>query len=73
MRHAGATLVKVVPYTALEAAAKVGVGFSPVADAFGQNESIDPAHPLAGPDGDLRLRAVSSAIRPLEAETAKSG
>ena len=36
-------------------AARAGVGFSPVIDAFISDGSIDPASPLDTPDGDLRL------------------
>ena len=57
VNHAGAPLVKVVPLAAFDAAAAVGVGFSPVSDAFRADGAIDPAHRLAKPDGDLRLRA----------------
>ncbi|MBM5822126.1 MAG: glutamine synthetase [Cyanobacteria bacterium K_Offshore_surface_m2_011] len=66
VNHAGAPLVKVVPLTGFEAAVAVGVGFSPVADAFGAGGGIDPAHRLARPDGDLRLRADAAALAPLE-------
>jgi glutamine synthetase len=66
INHAGAPLVKVVPLAAFEAAAGVGVGFSPVADAFGADGAIPAAHRLARPDGDLRLRADGAALAPLE-------
>lgn len=66
VNHAGAPLVKVVPLAAFEAAAAVGVGFSPVADAFGADGAIPAAHRLARPDGDLRLRADGAALAPLE-------
>ncbi|MBW4529812.1 MAG: hypothetical protein KME02_03890 [Aphanothece saxicola GSE-SYN-MK-01-06B] len=66
INHAGAPLVKVVPLAAFEAAVTVGVGFSPVADAFGADGSIAAAHRLARPDGDLRLRADAGALAPLE-------
>jgi len=71
VNHAGAPLVKVVPLAGLEAAAAVGVGFSPVADAFGADGGIADggiaaAHRLARPDGDLRLRADAVALAPLE-------
>lgn len=46
----------------------MGVGFSPVADAFGSDGSIDSAHRLACPDGDLRLRADPTALLPLDPE-----
>ena len=65
VNHAGAPLVKVVPLAHLEAAVRTGVGFSPVADAFGADGSIDPAHRLAVPDGDLRLKADPAALAPL--------
>ena len=66
VNHAGSALVKVVPLSALDAAVGVGVGFSPVADAFCSDGGIDPAHRLARPDGDLRLRADGTALALLE-------
>jgi glutamine synthetase len=66
VNHAGAPLVKVVPLAAFDAAAAVGVGFSPVSDAFRADGAIDPAHRLAKPDGDLRLRAAAAALALLE-------
>lgn len=66
VNNSGAVLVKVVPATRFEAAIREGVGFSPVADAFGSDGAIDPGHHLAHPDGDLRLRADPSALAPLE-------
>ncbi len=53
--HSGAARIKVVPLHALPKAARSGVGFSPVIDAFISDGSIDPASPLDTPDGDLRL------------------
>ncbi|MEA5414685.1 glutamine synthetase, partial [Synechococcus sp. BA-132 BA5] len=66
VNHAGAPLVKVVPLAAFDTAVAVGVGFSPVADAFRADGAIDAAHRLARPDGDLRLRADAGALAPLE-------
>jgi len=66
VNHAGAPLVKVVPVAQLTEAVRTGVGFSPVADAFGADGGIDPAHRLAVPDGDLRLRADAAALSPLD-------
>ena len=66
VNHAGAPLVKVVPLAAFDAAAALGVGFSPVSDAFRADGAIDPAHRLAKPDGDLRLRAAAAALALLE-------
>jgi glutamine synthetase len=66
VNHVGAPLVKVVPLASFDAAVTMGVGFSPVADAFGAAGAIDPAHRLARPDGDLRLRADPTALAPLE-------
>lgn len=66
VNHAGAPLVKVVPLAAFDGAAAVGVGFSPVSDAFRADGAIDPAHRLARPDGDLRLRADATALAPLD-------
>ena len=53
--HSGAARVKVVPVTGLPAAARSGLGFSPVIDAFTSDGGIDPQSPLDKPDGDLRL------------------
>jgi glutamine synthetase len=53
--HSGAARVKVVPVSGLSKAARTGLGFSPVIDAFRSDGSIDPASPLDRPDGDLRL------------------
>ena len=66
VNHAGAPLVKVVPLAAFDGAVAVGVGFSPVSDAFRADGAIDPAHRLARPDGDLRLRADAAALARLE-------
>ena len=66
VNHAGAPLVKVVPLSGLDAAVQIGVGFSPVSDAFRADGAIDPCHRLARPDGDLRLRADAAALAPLE-------
>jgi glutamine synthetase len=51
----GAARVKVVPLAGLAAAARSGLGFSPVIDSFMSDGAIDPASPLDKPDGDLRL------------------
>ncbi len=53
--HSGAGRLKVVPLAALASAARFGVGFSPVIDAFTSDGGIDPRSPLDRPDGDLRL------------------
>lgn len=53
--HSGAGRLKIVPLEALARAARFGVGFSPVIDAFTSDGGIDPASPLDQPDGDLRL------------------
>ena len=53
--HSGAVRVKVVPVSGLTAAARSGVGFSPVIDSFRSDGTIDPQSPLDRPDGDLRL------------------
>ena len=66
VNHAGAPLVKVVPLSAFDAAVAVGVGFSPVSDAFRADGAIDPLHRLARPDGDLRLRADAAALALLD-------
>jgi glutamine synthetase len=53
--HSGAARIKAVPVQALAKAARNGVGFSPVIDAFTSDGGIDPASPLDQPDGDLRM------------------
>ena len=53
--HSGAARVKAVPLSGLAAAARSGVGFSPVIDAFTSDGGIDGSSPLAVPDGDLRM------------------
>ncbi len=53
--HSGAGRIKVVPLEGLARAARFGVGFSPVIDAFTSDGGIDPASPLDRPDGDLRM------------------
>ena len=53
--HSGAARVKAVPLTGLARAARSGLGFSPVIDAFDSAGSIDAASPLDKPDGDLRM------------------
>jgi glutamine synthetase len=53
--HSGAARVKTVPLTGLAGAARSGLGFSPVIDAFTSDGGIDGASPLGGPDGDLRM------------------
>src|ERR1700683_3061044 len=51
----GASRVKAVPLTGLGRAARSGLGFSPVIDAFTSDGGIDAASPLDTPDGDLRM------------------
>jgi hypothetical protein len=50
VNHAGAVLVKVVPGERFKAAARLGVGFSPVSDAWRIDGLPDGDHPLAVPD-----------------------
>jgi glutamine synthetase len=53
--HSGAGRIKLVPLDGLVRAARSGVGFSPVIDAFVSDGGIDLASPLDTPDGDLRM------------------
>jgi glutamine synthetase len=53
--HSGAARVKAVPLTGLARAARSGLGFSPVLDAFDSAGGINAASPLDTPDGDLRM------------------
>ncbi len=64
--NAGESLVKVVPLRRLQLAIDVGVGFSPISDAFRSDGIIDPAHRLTRPDGDLRLKADPKSLAVLE-------
>ena len=64
--HAGESLVKVVPWRRWQLAIDVGVGFSPISDAFRSDGRIDPAHRLTRPDGDLRLKADPSSLAMLD-------
>lgn len=66
VNHAGSVLVKGVPLERLVLVANQGVGFSPVADAFGATGLIDPQQSLARPDGDLRLKPDLTALRPFD-------
>ena len=59
-------LVKVVPRRHLDKAADLGVGFSPVADAFRVDGCIAPSHRFARPDEDLRLHAVAAALEMIQ-------
>lgn len=49
VNHCGAALVKVVPFSTFDNAVQIGVGFSPVADAFCADGSVDATHSLARP------------------------
>ncbi len=53
--HSGAARVKAVPLAGLAKAARSGLGFSPVIDAFDSQGGINAASPLDRPDGDLRM------------------
>jgi glutamine synthetase len=53
--HSGAARVKTVPLSGLARAARSGLGFSPVLDAFDSAGGINPDSPLDRPDGDLRM------------------
>jgi glutamine synthetase len=60
--------VKVVPEDRFAAAARLGVGFSPVCDVWRIDGLPDREHPLAVVDGDLRLvEALDYATAPLDA------
>ena len=69
VNHCGAALVKVVPFSTFDSAVQIGVGFSPVADAFCADGSVDASHSLARPDDDLRLRADPKGLAWLEPST----
>ncbi len=64
--HAGESLVKVVPLRRWQLAVDIGVGFSPISDAFRSDGIIEPTHRLTRPDGDLRLKADPKSLAMLE-------
>jgi glutamine synthetase len=66
--NSGITRVKGVPIDRLERAASVGVGASPVFDAFLLNDDIVAGRHAGGPVGDLRLRPDLSRLVPLAAQ-----
>ncbi len=66
--NAGVTRVKAVPTSRLEAAARFGVGLSPVFDVFLVNDHITASAEVGGPVGDLRLMPDLDALRPLAAQ-----
>ena len=53
--HSGAARVKAVSLAGLARAARSGLGFSPVIDAFDSQGGINADSPLDKPDGDLRM------------------
>jgi glutamine synthetase len=53
--NSGAARVKAVPLAGLARAARSGLGFSPVIDAFDSQGGINADSPLDKPDGDLRM------------------
>jgi glutamine synthetase len=53
--NAGITRAKAVPLSRFEAAARDGVGMSPVFDVFLVDDSITSSEHVGGPAGDLRL------------------
>jgi glutamine synthetase len=61
----GASRVKSVPLDGLDRAARDGLGFSPVIDAFDSLGGINPASPLDKPDGDLRMVPDLDSFAPL--------
>jgi glutamine synthetase len=66
--NAGVTRVKTVPISHLEAAARFGIGLSPVFDVFLVNDHITASDEVGGPVGDLRLMPDLDAVRPLVAQ-----
>jgi glutamine synthetase len=66
--NAGVTRVKTVPLSRLEAAARFGIGLSPVFDVFLVNDHITASADVGGPVGDLRLMPDIDALRPLAAQ-----
>jgi glutamine synthetase len=66
--NAGVTRVKTVPISRLEAAARFGIGLSPVFDVFLVNDHITASADVGGPVGDLRLMPDLDALRPLAAQ-----
>jgi glutamine synthetase len=66
--NAGVTRVKTIPVARLEAAARFGIGLSPVFDVFLVNDHITSSAEVGGPVGDLRLMPDLDAVRPLAAQ-----
>lgn len=66
--NAGVTRVKTVPIARFEAAARFGIGLSPVFDVFLVNDHITASAEVGGPVGDLRLMPDLGAVRHLEAQ-----
>ncbi|ONH23358.1 glutamine synthetase [Pseudofrankia asymbiotica] len=66
--NSGITRVKGVPVGRLERAVQVGVGVSPVSDAFGLTDGIASGRYAGGPVGDLRLRPDLDRLVPLAAQ-----
>jgi glutamine synthetase len=66
--NSGVTRVKGVPVDRLARAVRVGVGASPVFDAFGLTDQIASGRHAGGPVGDLRLRPDLDRLVPLAAQ-----
>lgn len=66
--NAGVTRVKTVPISRFEAAARFGIGLSPVFDVFLVNDHITASAEIGGPVGDLRLMPDLGAVRHLAAQ-----
>jgi glutamine synthetase len=66
--NAGITRVKVVPAARVDAAARHGVGMSPVFDVFLLDDSATSSPYIGGPTGDLRLVPDLEMLTPLAAQ-----
>ncbi|MER5970599.1 glutamine synthetase family protein [Streptomyces sp. NPDC002055] len=66
--NAGIIRVKVVPTARLAAAARRGIGMSPVFDVYLVDDSSTTSTHIGGPDGDLRLFPDLDRLTPLAAQ-----
>src|SRR2546426_2260671 len=66
--NSGITLVKTVPVSLLERAARFGIGLSPIFDVHTVDDNFTSTPELGGPVGDLRLMPDTLMLRVLAAQ-----
>ena len=66
--NSGITLVKTVPVSRLERAARFGIGLSPIFDVHLVNDLFTNSAELGGPVGDLRLMPDTLMLKPLASQ-----